>query len=137
VIDKGLEIVSVYIWERSANAQVNADRVKEFSETERITRQIISEALTEKAEQPKQGDFFSINGTGVPKILLIDKTGNIIDSEVRGEILQKKTGRIFFWKMIYVSIKYHGLSVIFGIYAMIFADNLCCHFEKYRFFDFS
>jgi thiol-disulfide isomerase/thioredoxin len=91
--DKGLEIVSVYVWERGEDAQANADRVKEFSKTEGISWQIISEALTEKAGQPKQGDFYGISG--VPTMVLIDKTGHVIDTSARGEKLQTKLAEIF------------------------------------------
>jgi thiol-disulfide isomerase/thioredoxin len=91
--DKGFEIVSVYLWERGADAQENAERVRTFSEKEGLTWRILSEALTEKAGLPKQGEFYGI--TGVPTMVLIDKEGKIIDAEARGEKLQKKLAVLF------------------------------------------
>ena len=71
--DKGLEIVSVYIWEEEPNAVAT---VKRFVEQEKLPWVILSESLTAKAGQPPQGDAFGIQG--IPTIALVDKEGKII-----------------------------------------------------------
>jgi thiol-disulfide isomerase/thioredoxin len=91
--DKGLEIVSVYIWERGDTTDSIVKKVKKFVQDEKITWPIILETLTEKAGQPKQGDFYGIQG--VPTMLLIDKEGKIIDADARGQYLQEKLEEIF------------------------------------------
>ena len=82
--DKGLEIVSVYIWQREPDPVAI---VKETVEEEGLHWMIVSEELTDKADQPKQGEFYAIQG--VPTMLLIDKEGKIISTSARGEELQR------------------------------------------------
>ncbi|MDR1291330.1 MAG: redoxin domain-containing protein [Planctomycetaceae bacterium] len=91
--DKGLEIVSVYVWERGNDSDKIVQNVKKFVEDEKISWLIVSETLTEKAGQPKQGEFYGV--TGVPTMLLIDKDGKIIDTQARGQHLQEKLEEIF------------------------------------------
>jgi thiol-disulfide isomerase/thioredoxin len=91
--DKGLEIVSVYIWERGDDTDKIVENVKKFAEDENISWLIVSETLTEKSGQPKQGDFYAISG--VPTMLLIDKEGKIINTDARGEVIQKKLAELF------------------------------------------
>jgi hypothetical protein len=69
------------------------ENVKKFVEDKKISWLIVSEALTEKAGQPKQGVFYTISG--VPTMLLIDKEGKIIDTEAHCEALQKKLAELF------------------------------------------
>jgi thiol-disulfide isomerase/thioredoxin len=84
--DKGLEIVSIYIWDK-------LDATKKIVESENIPWIIISEELTEKAGESLQGKKYAI--TGVPTMFLVDKDGKIIVNEARGEKLQKKLAEIF------------------------------------------
>jgi len=90
--DKGLEIVSVYIGERGTESR-QVETVKKAVEEEKLPWIIISEALTMKAGQPKQGDFYAING--VPTMLLVDKEGKIIMQDAKGDILQKKLTEVY------------------------------------------
>ena len=82
--DKDFEIVSVYIWQREPDPVAT---IKEMVEEEKLPWMIVAEDLTEKAGQPKQGDFYAIQG--VPTMLLIDKEGKIISTSARGAVLQK------------------------------------------------
>ncbi|MDR3108968.1 MAG: TlpA family protein disulfide reductase [Planctomycetaceae bacterium] len=95
--DKGLEIVSVYVWERSKNKDDDNDlindNIKEFAAKEKINWRIISEPLTLKAGGEKIGEFYGVQG--VPTMLLIDKEGKIIDTAARGQHLQDKLAEIF------------------------------------------
>jgi thiol-disulfide isomerase/thioredoxin len=84
--DKGLEIVSIYVWDK-----LNA--TKKIVESEKIPWIIISEELTEKAGQSLQGKKFAISG--VPTMFLVDKEGKILTTEARGEKLQNKLAEIF------------------------------------------
>jgi thiol-disulfide isomerase/thioredoxin len=88
--DKGLEIVSVYVFQREADPVAT---VKEFVAEEKLPWIILSEALTEKAKQPKQGEYYAIQG--VPTMVLVDKEGKVIMSEARGKALQNKLAEIF------------------------------------------
>jgi thiol-disulfide isomerase/thioredoxin len=78
--DKGLEIVSVYIWEEDDSDPVAT--VKKSVEQEKLPWIILSETLTEQAKQPKQGDFYGcwnfVTSHGVPTMVLADKEGKII-----------------------------------------------------------
>ncbi|MDR2168528.1 MAG: TlpA family protein disulfide reductase [Planctomycetaceae bacterium] len=91
--DKGLEIVSVYVWEQGDDTDKIVETVKKSVEDEKISWLIVSEELTEKAGKPKQNEFYAIQG--VPTILLIDKNGKIIDINIRGQRLQDKLEEIF------------------------------------------
>ena len=82
--DKGLEIVSVYIWQREPDPVAI---VKETVEEEGLHWMIVSEELTDKAGQPKQGEMYAIQG--VPTMLLIDKEGKVISTSARGGELQR------------------------------------------------
>jgi len=88
--NKGFEIVSVYIAERTSDPVA---AVKKAVEGEKLPWIILSEALTERAKQPKQGDFYAIRF--VPTMLLVDKEGKIIMREARGKDLQAKLAEIF------------------------------------------
>jgi len=72
--DKGLEIVSIYIGQSEPDPVAV---VKKSVEEEKLPWIIISEALTEKAGQPKQSEFYNVRG--VPRMLLADKEGRMID----------------------------------------------------------
>ena len=86
--DKGLEIVSVYVWEAGAEPVAS---VKQVVEEEKLPWIVLSEALTAKANQPSQGEFYGIQG--VPTIVLVDKEGKIM-SLVRDD-WKKKIEEIF------------------------------------------
>jgi len=88
--DKGFEIVSVYVGERAPDPVAV---VKEHVEHEQLPWIVISEALTEQAGQPKQGDVFDIHI--FPTMVLVDKEGKIIMMQARGEALQTKLAEIF------------------------------------------
>ena len=81
--DKGFEIVSVYIGEGETDP---VSTVRRFVERERLPWIIISEALTEQAGQPPQGQAFGIRG--VPTMVLVDKEGEIItiDADYKAEL---------------------------------------------------
>jgi thiol-disulfide isomerase/thioredoxin len=85
--DKGLEIVSVYIWEDGN------DTIKKFVQREKIPWTIISEPLSEKAEHPPFGETFGIQG--VPTMLLVDKEGKILATDARGATLQRELKKLF------------------------------------------
>jgi thiol-disulfide isomerase/thioredoxin len=83
--DKGLEIVSVYVWDKLADT-------KQAVEEEKLPWLIVSEELTEKANQPPQGKTYGIQG--VPTMLLIDKDGKVIETEIRGQKLQTRLAEL-------------------------------------------
>ncbi|MDR0337830.1 MAG: TlpA family protein disulfide reductase [Planctomycetaceae bacterium] len=84
--DKGFEIVSVYVWDKLADT-------KHAVETEKLPWLIISEELTEKASKPPQGQTYGIQS--VPTMLLVDKDGKIIDTEIRGTQLLSRLAEVF------------------------------------------
>ncbi|MDR1963202.1 MAG: TlpA family protein disulfide reductase [Planctomycetaceae bacterium] len=84
--DQGFEIVSVYVWDKLADSQ-------HAVEEEKLPWLTVSEELTEKANQPPQGKTYGIQG--VPTMLLIDKDGKVIDTEVRGQKLQSVLAKLF------------------------------------------
>ncbi|MDR0522522.1 MAG: TlpA family protein disulfide reductase [Planctomycetaceae bacterium] len=88
--EKGLEIISVYVWERGADSVAT---VKKFVEEEKIDWIVLSETLTEKAGQPKQGESYKFRG--VPTMVLVDKEGKIILTDARGGKLKAKLAEIF------------------------------------------
>ena len=90
--DQGLEIVSVYIGERGTDEE-QIEGVQKAVEEEKLPWIILSETLTAKAEQPEQGEFYSIRG--VPTMVLVDKEGKIIMPDARGADLQKKLAEVF------------------------------------------
>ncbi len=83
--EKGLEVVAVGVSDENAN-------LLKMAKEDKLPWAVISEELTEKAGLPKQGEFFGING--VPTILLINRDGKLIDSELRGEDLQKRLAEL-------------------------------------------
>jgi thiol-disulfide isomerase/thioredoxin len=92
--DKGLEIVSVYIWDHGDAVAT----IKKAVEQEKLPWIILSEALTVEESNKdsgiqKQGKFYAIKG--VPTMLLCDKEGTIIMTGARGERLQSKLAEIF------------------------------------------
>ncbi|MDR2641543.1 MAG: TlpA family protein disulfide reductase [Planctomycetaceae bacterium] len=76
---KGFEIVSVYLLDR-------IDITKKFVENEQLPWLIISENLTAKFKQTPH--FIKYNINSVPKMLLVNKEGKIIDTNARGQKLQ-------------------------------------------------
>jgi len=85
--DKGLEIVSVYMWERGADPVAT---VKQSVEEDKLPWIILSEALTVKAGQPEYQNY---GIRGVPTIVLVDKEGKIMP--LARENWKKKLAEIF------------------------------------------
>jgi thiol-disulfide isomerase/thioredoxin len=90
--DKGLEIVSVYIWQGNDHDSA-VSTVKKYVEKEKLPWIIISESLTEKAGQPPQGKTFGIQG--VPTMLLVNKEGKVHATNTRGTTLQRELKKVF------------------------------------------
>jgi thiol-disulfide isomerase/thioredoxin len=90
--DKGLEIVSVYIGQ-DEDEPTAVKEVKDYVEKKKLPWIILSEALTEKAGQPPQGEAFGIQS--VPTTLLVDKEGQIHAAQMRGEVLQRELKKLF------------------------------------------
>jgi thiol-disulfide isomerase/thioredoxin len=88
--DKGLEIVSIYVWERGQNSEAT---VKQFVEKEKLPWIIVSESLTEKSGLQPQSKTFNIQG--VPTMLLVDKEGKILTARARGGVLKKELEKLF------------------------------------------
>ena len=88
--DRGLEIVSVYIWEHEPEA---VETVKQFVKKEKLPWTILSESLTIKADQQPQGEYFEIKS--VPTMYLVGKDGKIISSRARGATLQRQLKKLF------------------------------------------
>ena len=88
--NKGLEIVSVYMWERDADPVA---AVKKYVAGEKLPWLILSESLLENAQHPQYGDFYAISG--VPTIVLVDKQGKIIMPATHGEEWKAKLEEIF------------------------------------------
>ena len=88
--DKGLEIVSVYMWEQGPDP---AATVKKFVEEEKLPWIILLEALTVKAEKPAYGDFYAING--VPTFVLVGKDGKVLMPASHGDEWKAKLKEIF------------------------------------------
>ncbi|MDR1960361.1 MAG: TlpA family protein disulfide reductase [Planctomycetaceae bacterium] len=84
--DRGLEIVSIYLWDKPEDSQ------KVIAE-EKLPWLFLSEELTEKAGLPLQGKKYAV--MSVPTMFLVDKDGKIIFTEARGEALQKKLEELF------------------------------------------
>ena len=87
--DKGLEIVSVYIWEHGDSVA----KVKKFVEKEKLPWIIVSESPTTKSGQPPQGSNFGIES--VPTMLLVDKGGKVLATDIRGERLKQELKKLF------------------------------------------
>ena len=88
--DKGLEIVSVYIWERGDDPVTT---VKNYVESKQLPWIIISEELSKRAKHPAFGEFYNISG--VPTFVLADKKGEIIVPATHGEEWKAKLAEIF------------------------------------------
>ena len=82
---KGFEIVSVYISDE-------LDNVKKAVEEEKLPWIVLSEELTEKAGRMPQGQFYNVSS--VPTMLLIDKDGKVLTTEVRGPALETKLAEL-------------------------------------------
>ncbi|MDR1480515.1 MAG: TlpA family protein disulfide reductase [Planctomycetaceae bacterium] len=84
--DKGFEVISVYVWDKLEDS-------KKAVEEEKLPWIILSEELTEKADLPKQGTVYGIQG--VPTVLLVDKGGKIISTDIRGAKLDETLSKLF------------------------------------------
>ncbi|MDR2643716.1 MAG: TlpA family protein disulfide reductase [Planctomycetaceae bacterium] len=89
---KGLEIVSVYIFEKGTETQ-SVENVKKVVQDEKIPWIIISETLTQKAGNIGQSQKYSVES--VPTMLLVDKDGKVIATEMYGDALDKKLAELF------------------------------------------
>lgn len=83
--EKGFEIVSVGVWDENKN-------LVEMMEHEKLPWTMISEELSTAAGFSGQGDHYGIRG--VPTMLLIDKEGKVLTTEIRGAALGKKLGEL-------------------------------------------
>ena len=88
--DKGLEIVSVYMAERTPDPVATVKAAVEESE---ITWIVLSEVLTARAGQPIFGHFYVI--LGYPTFVLVDKEGKIIMPASHGDTWKAKLVEIF------------------------------------------
>ncbi|MCL2006052.1 MAG: TlpA family protein disulfide reductase [Planctomycetaceae bacterium] len=90
--DKGLEIVSIYVWQREADPIAT---VKNYVEEKGIPWIIISEELSKRAGHPDYREFYNLSG--VPTMVLADREGKIIAEgmQARGASLQAKLAEIF------------------------------------------
>jgi len=88
--DKGFEIVSIYISERGDDPVAS---VRKSVEDAKLPWIILSEALTERAEQPRQLHFYAIRT--VPTMVLVDKEGKVVMTRARGDELKAKLAEIF------------------------------------------
>jgi thiol-disulfide isomerase/thioredoxin len=85
--DKGLEIVSVYVWDKTPASQ-------KAVQDENIPWITLSEELTVKANLPPQGKAYAIQG--VPTMFIVDKEGKVLTTDdARGEKLQNKLAELF------------------------------------------
>ena len=85
--DKGFEIVSVYIFEKSN------EEIKQFASQEKLPWIILSEPLTVQAGQPPQGRVFGIEG--VPTMLIVNREGNIHAVHTQGSYLKQELEKLF------------------------------------------
>jgi thiol-disulfide isomerase/thioredoxin len=90
--DKGLEIISVYMWERNDDSVAAAASIKNFVEEENLPWLILVEPLAVKAAQPEYGGFYGISG--VPTFILVDKEGKIMMAASHGDEWKKKLDEI-------------------------------------------
>jgi thiol-disulfide isomerase/thioredoxin len=90
---KGLEIVSVYIWEEDGDKGNNT--VKKSVQDEAIPWTIISEPLTEKAGKPLLSETFGNGINGVPTMLIVDKEGKVFATDTRGTKLKLVLKQLF------------------------------------------
>ncbi|MDR3109149.1 MAG: TlpA family protein disulfide reductase [Planctomycetaceae bacterium] len=90
--EKGFDIVQVYAHEYGSNPVAT---VKKLVDDEKLTWTIVSEHLTKQDKKVKpQSDYYAINS--FPTLLLIDKTGKVIETEdLRSVELQKKLAELF------------------------------------------
>ena len=87
---KGLEVVSVYVFERGADSVAT---VKKAVEEEKLPWIILSEALTATAGQPEHGKCYGIRG--VPTMVVVDKEGKIMMPATHSDEWKKKLAEIF------------------------------------------
>ena len=88
--DKGLEIVSVYMWQGEPDPVAT---VKNYVEEKKLPWIIISEELSKKAGLPEFGPHYNIQG--VPTLVLVDKEGKIMMPATHGEEWRAKLAEIF------------------------------------------
>ena len=90
---KGLEIISVYVFERTPNAAEAVASIKNTVNGEKLPWIILAEPLTEKAKQPSYGEFYGIEA--IPTFVLTDKEGKIIIPATHGNEWQAQLAEIF------------------------------------------
>ena len=83
--DKGFDIISVYTWQRESDPVA---AVRKHVEEWQLPWIILSEELSKRAGQPEYGDAY--NFRGVPQIMLVDKEGKVIATNIQfGELLPR------------------------------------------------
>jgi len=87
--DKGLEIISVYMWEQGADPVAT---VRQSVEEDKLPWIILSEALTVKAGQPEYRHY---GISGVPTTVLVDKEGRIMMPATHSDNWKRKLAEIF------------------------------------------
>jgi thiol-disulfide isomerase/thioredoxin len=88
--DKGLEIISVYMWQRESDPVA---AVKKYVEDKKLPWVIISEELSKRAKHPEFGEYYAVRG--VPTFVLVDKEGKIIMPASHGVEWKAKLAEIF------------------------------------------
>lgn len=84
--DKGFDVVSVYVWENG-----DGGNIKKIAD-EKLPWTAVSEHLTVESGGKGHGTYYGIEG--VPAMLLVDGSGKVIDTEVRGAALEKKLAEL-------------------------------------------
>jgi len=87
--DKGLEIVSVYIWQDEPDA---ITVVKDHVDKEKLPWIILSEDMSKQSGMPEYKDFYVLHG--IPELVLVDKEGKVIATDLAQE-LQTALAEIF------------------------------------------
>ena len=90
--DKGLEIISIHVWERGEDP---VETVRNYVEEKKIPWIVISEELSKQAGHPAYQESYNLSG--VPTVVLVDKEGKVIlgGMQARGPQLPAKLEEIF------------------------------------------
>lgn len=92
-LDRGFEIVSIYVMEFGTEAEQIA-KVRDHAEKkEKLPWLAVSETLTTTSKQQSQSEYYALQG--IPMTLLVDTDGKIIMTEASGERLKDKLKEIF------------------------------------------
>ena len=91
--NKGLEIISVYIFQENRGDATPLETVKNYVKEKKLPWIVISETLSVRAKHPEYGKHYGI--PGVPEMVLVNKEGKIIMTNARGVELRKKLEELF------------------------------------------